>query len=235
MTDERRDGPAVAIIPARGGSKRIPRKNIRMFHGRPMIAWPITTALESGCFDRVIVSTDDEEIAAVARQWGAEVPFMRPAELADDHTGTRAVIQHAIAALGGDSAPEIVACIYPCTPLLQPKDLRSAMARVRAGETMIVSVAEFPSPIQRALRLTGEGHLQRMHPEHAMTRMQDLEPAYHDAGQFHLGRCMRWCDADHSTVHGSGAHVLPGSRAVDIDTEDDWHLAECLFLAVGQP
>lgn len=222
----------LAIIPARGGSKRIPRKNIRPFAGKPMIRYAIDAARESGLFDHVVVSTDDEEIAAIAAEAGAEVPFVRPPELADDHTPTVPVIAHAIEAcraLGWEA--RFVCCIYPGVPLIRVGDLASALALVREGAPYAFPVAAFPSPIQRALRLGADGTVRPFQPEHAATRTQDLEPAYYDAGQFYWGQTEAWLEGLNIHRHAK-AVVIPEWRVADIDTEDDWVRAEALHAAL---
>ena len=186
----------IAVIPARGGSKRIPRKNIKPFHGKPMIGYAIQAALTSKAFDRVIVSTDDAEIAEVAKAHGAELPFVRPQELADDHTPTVPVIAHAIRAcdeLGWNI--EDVCCIYPGVPFISTDDLRAAHEQlVSTGAHYVFPVTGFPSPIQRALRRLPDGSVRPFQPEHAATRTQDLEPGYFDVGQFYWGRKSAWLD-----------------------------------------
>jgi pseudaminic acid cytidylyltransferase len=223
----------LAVIPARGGSKRIPRKNIRAFAGRPMIGYAIGAARSSGVFDRIVVSTDDDEIAAVAREQGAEVPFMRPPELSNDTAGTMPVIQHTMQALAhlGSPATEIC-CIYPGVPLLQPQALRDALDLLLAGGgDYVFPVLEFPSPVQRALEREPDGSTRSMFPEHADTRTQDLPRAYHDAGQFYWGTADAW-RAGRSPHLGARTIVLPSWAAVDIDTPDDWTRAEALFNAL---
>jgi pseudaminic acid cytidylyltransferase len=226
------DAMALAVIPARGGSKRIPRKNVRPFAGRPMIAHAIAAAQAAGVFDRIVVSTDDAEIASVARAHGAEVPFMRPPELSDDHPGTLPVIAHAIAQQRWrDDRP--VCCIYPGVPLLDPADLRRTLALLlSSGCDFAFPVLAFPSPVQRAMRRDAQGRAQPLQAEHAATRTQDLEPAFHDAGQF----CWGWPAAWRGGIspHAGGATlVLPPWRAVDIDTPEDWARAELLYAALG--
>lgn len=225
----------VAIIPARGGSKRIPRKNIKPFAGKPMIGYAIDAALESGQFDRVIVSTDDAEIADIARNHGAELPFMRPAELADDHTPTVPVIQHAIEACNalGWSITH-ACCIYPGVPFIRASDLAAAYELLEAngGEGYTFPVTGFPSPIQRALKRGGDGQVAPFNPEHVGTRTQDVEPAYFDAGQFYWGRAQAWLAG--LNIHANGRTiVLPEWRVVDIDTPDDWERAEALHRVIA--
>lgn len=225
----------LAVIPARGGSKRIPRKNIRAFAGRPMIAYAIGAARASGLFDHVVVSTDDAEIAAIAAAEGAELPFTRPADLADDHTPTVPVIAHAIGAcraLGWDV--QQVCCIYPGVPLIRAEDIAEALRLLEAhgGSGYTFPVTPFPSAIQRALRRGADGRVAPFHPEYVNTRTQDLEPAFHDAGQFYWGQADAWLAG--LSIHANGrAIVLPEWRVVDIDTPADWERAEALYRALA--
>lgn len=223
----------LAVIPARGGSKRIPRKNIRPFGGRPMIAWSIAVARESGLFDRIIVSTDDAKIADVARAEGAEVPFVRPAELSDDHTGTIPVVAHAVAWQANQGAPaEEVCCIYATAPFLEADDLRRGLDTLRtSGADFAFSVTSFAAPIQRALRLGPDGRVEMFDPAEFTTRSQDLEPAWHDAGQFYWGWSAAWLSGQPLFGPHAAAVVLPRHRVQDIDTPDDWHRAELMLRA----
>ncbi|WP_018145938.1 pseudaminic acid cytidylyltransferase [Thioalkalivibrio sp. AKL6] len=224
----------VAIIPARGGSKRIPRKNIRSFCGKPMIAWSIEAARASGCFDRVIVSTDDSEIAAVAEEHGAEVPFRRPAELADDHTGTVPVMAHAIEWLqeSGERC-EAVCCLYATAPFVRPEDLRRGRDVLEAADAdYAFSVTSYAFPIQRALRINEGGRVAMFHPEYANTRSQDLEEAWHDAGQFYWGRSEAWLSGKPIMTSDAVPVQLPRERVQDIDTLEDWRRAQWLFKAM---
>lgn len=224
----------LAVIPARGGSRRIPRKNIKPFCGRPMIAWTIEAAKQSRCFDRLIVSTDDLEIANVAREYGAEVPFMRPAELSDDLTGTVPVITHAVKWLQENGAtPQFVCCLYATAPFLQPADLRQGLEKLQTSEAdYAFSVTSFPFPIQRALRLIKDERVEMFAPEHLNSRSQDLEEAYHDAGQFYWGRAEAWLAGRPLFSPKSAAVQLPRSRVQDIDTPEDWQRAEFMFKAM---
>lgn len=220
----------LAVIPARGGSKRIPRKNIKPFAGRPMIAYAIDAARACGLFDHIVVSTDDDEIAAVARSLGAEVPFMREAGLSDDHAGTVPVIAAAIracAALGWHA--DQVCCIYPGVPLLQAGDLVQAHALLGQADYAF-AVAPFPAAVQRAMRRDAVGAMSPMYPENVRTRTQDLESAYYDAGQFYWGTAAAWLSGQSPHVNGRGL-VIPEWRAVDIDTPDDWIRAELAYAA----
>jgi pseudaminic acid cytidylyltransferase len=220
----------IAVIPARGGSKRIPRKNIKEFCGKPMIAWAIITALESRLFDHVIVSTDDEEIGAISRKWGAETPFLRPAELADDLTPTAPVIAHVVkACLEKGLEIEYACCIYPCAPFLQVDDLIIAFDLLEHNNAdFVYPVTEYAHPIQRAMRQLPTGRMQFINSENELTRTQDLEKLYHDSGQFYWGRASAWLG--HRRMHTDGLGMtIPSWRVVDIDSMDDWHRAEDIF------
>jgi N-acylneuraminate cytidylyltransferase len=224
----------LAIIPARGGSKRIPRKNIKPFCGKPMIAWSIKAALASGCFDHIIVSTDDAEIADVARAHGAEVPFMRPSELSDDHTGTIPVITHAVGwqNLHGQAATE-VCCLYATAPFVQATDLQRGLQVLQStGADYAFSVTSYVFPIQRAIRITADQRVDMFQPEHFNTRSQDLPEAWHDAGQFYWGQAQAWLAATQLISHGSAPVPLPLHRVQDIDTPEDWYRAEWLYKAI---
>lgn len=225
----------IAIIPARGGSKRIPRKNVKPFHGKPMLAYSIAAAQASGLFDRVVVSTDDAEIMTLARELGAEVPFVRPAELADDHTTTIAVIQHAILALQAAGEPVSMACcIYATAPFVQPRYLREGfdLLSERADKAYAFSVTSFPFPVQRAIRLNEEGCVDALYPQYRNTRSQDLEEAFHDAGQFYWGRAEAWLRGEVIFSPASLPVVLPRYLVQDIDTPEDWRRAEYLYGAL---
>ena len=227
----------IAVIPARGGSKRIPRKNIKDFGGRPMIAWSIAAARRSECFDHIIVSTDDPEIAEVSRRHGADVPFMRPDELSDDHTGTIPVIAHAIEWLQeqGDT-PDAVCCLYATAPFVTVEALQQGnrVLQEHADIDYAFSVTSYPFPIQRALRMTANGRVEMFQPEHFNTRSQDLEEAWHDAGQFYWGRAEAWLAGRTLFGQRSAPIPLPRHRVQDIDTPEDWERAEWLFRALDQ-
>lgn len=221
----------IAVIPARGGSKRIPRKNIRQFAGKPMIAYAIAAAQKSGLFEHIVVSTDDQEISAIARTQGAETPFVRPAELADDHTATVPVVAHAIQAceLIGWKAKN-VCCIYPCVPFIKVEDLAGALnLHERTDADYCFPVTKYTTPIQRALKQVDDGcRMLPFFPEFELVRTQDLTTAYHDAGQFYWGRRSAWLSNERIHSNGIG-YVIPNCRVVDIDTEEDWVRAEILF------
>ena len=223
----------IVIIPARGGSKRIPHKNIKEFCGKPMIAYAITAAKESDLFEHIVVSTDDEEIAKIARLWGAETPFVRPAELANDYTATVPVIAHAIenCRTFGWKYNQ-VCCIYPGVPFIQIDDLRGALVRMNNSDVdYCFPITEYPSAIQRALKLLGNGKMKPFYPEFELTRTQDLEPAYYDAGQFYWGKAEAWLT--NPKIHRCGlGYAIPNWRVVDIDTPEDWQRAELIYRAI---
>ena len=224
-----------AVIPARGGSKRIPGKNIKEFCGKPMIAWSIEAAKASRCFDKIIVSTDDESIAETARRFGAEVPFMRPPELSDDYTGTIPVIKHATEFLISEN-PTLsdICCIYATAPFIQPDDLKTgAKLLVQSGGDYAFSVTSYAFPIQRAVRITPENRVEMFAPEAFNTRSQDLEDAYHDAGQFYWGTVEAWlCEKPVFSADATPV-ILPRHRVQDIDTPEDWVAAELMFKTMG--
>ncbi|KON79301.1 pseudaminic acid cytidylyltransferase [Azoarcus sp. PA01] len=223
-----------AIIPARGGSKRIPRKNIKPFCGKPMIAWSIEAARDSGCFDRVIVSTDDVEIAEVARECGAETPFMRPAELANDYAGTIPVIRHAIEWCSARAQrPDVVCCLYATAPFVTAADLRRGLSVLTATNCdYAFSVTSYAFPIQRAIRITAAGRVEMFQAEHFHTRSQDLDEAFHDAGQFYWGRAAAWLAERPIFSPAAAPVILPRHRVQDIDTAEDWERAEWMFRAL---
>ena len=225
------------IIPARGGSRRIPRKNIREFCGKPMVAWSIEAAQASGCFDQIVVSTDDTKIAEVAQHWGAAVPFKRPIELAGDFAGTTAVVAHAVQ-WNQDFGQEMeaVCCLYATTPFVQPSEIKSGLDLLKqtASDRFVFTITGYASPIQRALRLDpASGETRMSHPDNYSKRSQDLEPAYHDAGQFYWGRAQAWLQGK-NLFEGSKALILPRWRVEDIDTEEDWYRAEIMHQLMNQ-
>lgn len=223
----------LAIIPARGGSKRIPRKNIRPFCGKPIIGYSIQAAIQSGIFDRVLVSTDDEEIAEVARQYGAEIPFMRPAELANDFAGTTPVIRHAIEQMREQGATfDAVCCIYATAPFVKPSDLlRGVDILQESGAEYAVTVTSFAYPIQRALKILPNGRIAMRQPENYTKRSQDLEEAYHDAGQFYWGKPEAFLRQVPLLCEHTAPILLPRHQVQDIDTLEDWGRAELMYRA----
>ena len=224
----------LAVIPARGGSKRIPRKNIREFCGKPMIAWSIETAIASSCFDEIIVSTDDSEIAEISRSYGATVPFMRPVELSDDYTGTTPVIRHAIEwNLERGKVYDSVCCVYATAPFVQTVDIQSGQKILEEGNSdYAFSVTSYAFPIQRAIYIDHQQRIGMFYPDYFNTRSQDLKEAYHDAGQFYWGRTDAWLAE--KTLFSSAATpiILPRHRVQDIDTAEDWDRAEWLFKSM---
>lgn len=223
----------VVVIPARGGSKRIPRKNIRPFAGLPMIAHSIKAAQESGVCDRLVVSTDDEEIAAVARHYGAETPFQRPQDLANDYAGTMEVVQHAIGELIAQGChPDYVCCLYATAPFVTGELLRRGLSVLTAsGRSYVFPVATFGFPIQRALRIETGGGLAPFYPEYRFTRSQDLEEAYQDTGQFYWGKTGAWQAGDMLYSPAAAPILVPRHLVQDIDTPEDWARAEWLYQA----
>jgi pseudaminic acid cytidylyltransferase len=221
----------VAIIPARGGSKRIPRKNIKEFNGKPIIAWSILAAQESGLFDHVVVSTDDSEIKIVAEKYGATVPFIRPSDISDDNTPTVPVIAHAIKEINNfyQQRVEYACCIYPCSPLVLSSDLIKAYSILEESEEdFVYPVTEYAHSIFRSMSRDTSGKMKFLYPEFELTRTQDLERTFHDTGQFYWGRSDAWIQQKKMHTDGVGMEV-PSYRVVDIDTEDDWKRAEVLF------
>lgn len=221
----------IAIIPARGGSKRIPGKNIKLFHGKPMIAYSIEAAKASGCFEKIIVSTDDQDIAEIAKHYGAEVPFIRPAEIADDYATTLDVMQHAINWCKKQQwQVKFVCCIYATAPFLEPSYIQQGLAQISENSIEYAfSATSFPFPIQRAISLSKNASVQMFNPEHANTRSQDLPEAYHDAGQFYWGKTSAFLTGKAFFATHSRAIIIPRIKVQDIDTPEDWEFAESLF------
>lgn len=215
------------IIPARGGSKRIPHKNSKDFCGKPMLAHAIATAQASQLFDQIYVSTDDAAIADIAHAHGAQV-VVRPAKLADDHATTVAVIRHAIADLGL-SATTNVCCLYPCTPLLPVSVLAQSLSNWQQSDSLYcLPVLAFDANILRALQLNHEHQLASVFSQYEQSRTQDLPQAYHDAGQFYWGKAATWLTEASIHNHAIG-FVLPKHSVVDIDDEADWQFAEMMY------
>lgn len=224
----------VAIIPARGGSKRIPRKNIKPFLGKPVIAWSIEAAMRAGMFDRILVSTDDEEIAGVAVAAGAEAPFRRPLELSDDHATTVPVIAHAVEWLrAAGNHVEFACCIYATAPFIREDDLRLGLKLLQDSDSdYAFPVTSYAFPIQRAVRINRGGMVEMFRPQDYATRSQDLEPAYHDAAQFYWGRSDAW-QAGRPVFSSSALPIIiPRDRVQDIDTPEDWRRAELMHQAM---
>ena len=222
------DNKTLAVIPASEGSKRIPKKNIKNFHGRPIIEYSIDACLNTGLFDKIVVSTDSEEIASVARRAGATVPFLRPGDLSDDYTGTTAVVRHAIEFLEEKGCEyDQVCCVYATAPFVSASKIREGYdILVRAGCDYVFSASEYPYPIQRSFNASGI----MLFPEHLKSRSQDLEPMYHDAGQFYWGKSSSFKSGAEALGSNFRNVILPRKFVVDIDTPEDWELAELMAV-----
>ncbi|MFK7911587.1 MAG: pseudaminic acid cytidylyltransferase [Akkermansiaceae bacterium] len=230
---------SIAIIPARGGSKRIPHKNIKNFCGQAIIGYSIQAAHECDCFDRVIVSTDCPDIARIAREFGAETPFIRPADISDDHASTLPVIRHAIQFCEEESGNKLkhACCLYATAPFVRAEDLRHGHETLTGNKSVefAFSVTSFPFPIQRALYIDPATSQTRMFsPEHEQSRSQDLQESYHDAGQFYWGTRDAFIQHDGIFTAHSMPVILPRERVQDIDTPEDWRRAELMFNALRQ-
>lgn len=221
----------VAIIPARGGSKRIPEKNIKPFSGKPIIAYSIETAKISGVFDKIIVSTDSEKIAHVGKEYGAEVPFMRPKELSDDFTPTAPVLLHALNWLAENGTPaKYVCCIYATAPFVQPEYIKKGLELIMSKKvSSVFSVTTFPFPVFRALKIKQDGHLKMFWPEYELWRSNDLPEAYHDAGQFYWLDSKKFLKAKKIYTGDALPVILTRCLVQDIDTPEDWEIAEALY------
>ncbi len=226
----------ICVIPARGGSKRILRKNIKEFNGKPIIAYSIEAALKSNCFDQVIVSTDDVEIVEVAKKYGAQVPFIRPTELSNDYAGTIPVIKHAIEWLEeNNNSIESVCCLYATAPFIQPQTISRAFQRLQESKTdYCFSATSFTFPIQRALRITQDDKVDMFYPEYFNVRSQDLEEAYHDAGQFYWGKAQAFKDELPIFSEAASLFILPRYLVQDIDTTEDWIMAEAMYRVLQE-
>lgn len=222
----------ICVIPARGGSKRIPGKNIKPFFGKPMIAWSINAAMNSDIFDRIIVSTDDPEIAFVSKKYGASVPFIRPSELSGDFIGTAPVVNHAINNLVVDDFEgHDICCLYATAPFVTADLLRKGLHLLRSNSarSFVFTATEYPYPIQRALKFdASKSSVSMFNPDMYNMRSQDLEPAYHDAGQFYWANAQSWLNSQNQ-FEDSIPLLLPRWDVQDIDTESDWNYAEKLF------
>ncbi len=224
----------IAIIPARGGSKRIPRKNIKLFNGKPMISWSILAAVESNLFDEVIVSTDDEEIAKVAMQYGASAPFDRPKDISGDLATTAEVMSHAVNWLY-ESAYEIetVCCIYATAPFIQINDLKNSLKVFNSNSWEFVFTAtDFQSSIFRGFKITKDDGVEMLYPEFFNSRSQDLTSVYHDAAQFYWGKPLAWLEQKKIFANYSTPYIIPNYRVQDIDTNDDWRRAELIAASL---
>ena len=224
----------ICVIPARGGSKRIPRKNIKEFNGKPIIAYSIEAAFESNCFDQVIVSTDDNEIKEVAKKYGAQVPFVRPDELSNDYVGTIPVIKHAIEWMEDhNNYIENVCCLYATAPFIKSKILTKAYQQLKdSSADYCFGVTSFTFPIQRAIKITQDDKVDMFYPEYFNKQSQDLEEAYHDAGQFYWGKAQAFKDELRLFSEIATPYILPRYLVQDIDTLEDWKRAEIMYKAM---
>lgn len=221
---------SIAIITARGGSKRIPKKNIKEFCGKPIIAYSIEAALKAGCFDTVMVSTDSEEIAEIAKKYGAEVPFLRSEKTSDDYATTNDVLEEVLDKYAEKGVNfNIMACIYPTAPLINLHRLKDAYALIKKGNHSVMTVTQYSFPPQRGL-IFKNGKMVYREEEHRLTRSQDLEPIYHDAGQFYLYKVIdnRFIDDNYAAV------ILPETEVQDIDNISDWKIAELKYKLLNE-
>lgn len=221
----------LCIIPARGGSKRIKKKNIKNFCGKPIIAWSINIALASNCFDKIVVSTDDTKIANLARKFGAIVPFKRPKSLSDDFTSTVDVISHAVKwEIQNYKKPDYVCCIYATAPFIKAIDIKNGLKLLKSQSSdYIFTATNFPYPIQRAFRMKKNRVIEMFYPKHYKSRSQDLEKSYHDAGQFYWGHTESWIKKKPMISNKAKPIFLPRDQVHDIDTIEDWKIAERFF------
>ncbi len=220
----------ICIIPARGNSKRIKNKNIRKFNDIPMIAFAIKAALASNLFEHIIVSSDNNEIVKIAKEFNAEVPFIRPDHLSDDYTDTRSVISHSIFEcenLGWNF--NFVCCIYPCVPLISQKDIRKSFDILNYSKDLFVfPIVETSSKPQRSLGRRNNGNLFSIFPQFERSRTQDLTKGFFDAGQFYWAHKELWKTS--KSIHNNAKGLIISKwRAIDIDYEDDWKMAELLY------
>ena len=221
----------LCVIPARGGSKRIPQKNIKTFCGQPIIAYSIIAALESNCFDEVIVSTDDDAILQVARSFGASVPFLRPSKLSNDYAGTLSVVKHAIEWFEDKGLlSSEVCCLYATAPFVSSRSIKLAYNQMlKTKSDYCFTATSFAFPIQRAFRVTPKNHAEMFYPENYETRSQELEDAYHDAGQFYWGKAEVFKQLKPFFSKKASPYILSRQFVQDIDTLEDWRVAELMY------
>jgi pseudaminic acid cytidylyltransferase len=226
----------ICVIPARGGSKRIPRKNIKNFNGKPIISYSIEAAISSDCFDEIIVSTDDDEIAEVAIKYGAKAPFVRPDKISDDYVGTTKVIKHCIEWMENNvSEVNNVCCLYATAPLIQPKTISLAYKELIDWKVnYCFSVTSFSFPIQRAIKISEVDAVEMFYPKYLSTRSQDLEVAYHDAGQFYWGKSNSFKKELPIFSNNVRPFILPRYLVQDIDTLEDWQRAEAMYRVLKE-
>jgi pseudaminic acid cytidylyltransferase len=226
----------ICVIPARGGSKRILRKNIKDFNGKPIIAYSIKAAFDSNCFDHVIVSTDDDEIKEIAKKYGAEVPFVRPVELSNDYVVTFKVIKHAIEWMESNNYTiENVCCLYATAPFVQPQIISRAFEKLKNSNLhYCFSLTSFPFPIQRAIKIDQNDKINMFNPGQFDKRSQDLEAAFHDAGQFYWGKSQAFKDELPLFSEFAIPYILPSYLVQDIDTNEDWIRAEVMHKVLQE-
>lgn len=223
----------IAVIPARGGSKRIPKKNIREFAGKPAIGYAIEAAIKAAIFSEIIVSTDDQEIGEISKKFGASIIISRPESLSDDLTPTVPVVAHAVESyLGGNKIENLeVCCIYPVNPFIESSVLIDGLELLRLSPqtSYVLPICSYPYPIQRSVTFRNSQIVMR-YPENALVRSQDLEESFHDAGQWYWGRSATWTAHEKLLFNSKGIRILRW-RCQDIDTEEDWKSAELLYAA----
>jgi N-acylneuraminate cytidylyltransferase len=226
----------IAIIPARGGSKRIPKKNIKDFLGKPIIAYSIETAARTNLFERIIVSTDSDERASVACEYGAETPFIRPGDISDDYTGTHKVIGHAVRWLENHNEhPDYVCCIYATAPLIHEDDIMVGYNLIKENKwDSIIAATNYSYPIYRSFKMLPNGGLEMIFPEHYNSRSQDLTEVYHDAGQFYWATPDIWTSEPKGYNKNSSIIKIPNHRVQDIDTIEDWTRAEIIYKTLRE-
>lgn len=219
----------IAIIPARGGSKRIPRKNIKSFMGKPILAYSIEAALQSGLFDEVMVSTDDAEIAEIAKQYGAKVPFMRSAATSNDYAGTDDVLLEVLDRYKAEGEEfDVLCCIYSTAPFVTPQRLTEAYEKLGPDADYVFTCVAYSYPTQRSLHIV-DGKICMVHPEYASARSQDLETTYHDAGQFYFAKVSSYIQEKTLWGKNTVGLILPELEVQDLDTPTDWSLAEMKY------
>jgi pseudaminic acid cytidylyltransferase len=228
----------VAVIPARGGRKRIPRKNIRLFHGKPIIAWSIEILQRSKSVDKIIVSTDDQEVASIASTYGAEIPFMRPESISDDYSTTVDVMKHAAQWLSENyqkSSITEICCMYATAPFALESDLNAGLKiLIDEGLDYVFTATDYVFPIERSLYFDRQGLIRPRFPKKINMRSQDLKEAYHDAAQFYWGSMNAWVKGLPIFSSKSSPLILSRSHVQDIDTLEDWNRAEILFSIMNK-
>jgi len=220
----------ICVIPARGGSKRIPRKNIKEFFGKPIISYSIEAAIKSNCFEEVIVSTDDEEIAEISIKYGAHVPFIRPQNLSDDLSSTLSVVKHAIEQIDINNNIENVCCLYATAPFIDVKTITQSYEKfISSKASYCLGVTIFSFPIQRALKISSKNRIEMVNKDNSNKISQHFEKTYHDAGQFCWGKAAAFRE-ELSIYSGSTLpYVLKSNLVKDIDTIEDWLHAEAMY------